>query len=193
MNRTDIEKAAEKLIDELGISEMPIPVEKIAEHAGCIVKPFDDDKDGISGVFMVKNSVPTIGYNSKQSLVRQRFTIAHELGHFVLHNNNDPRNVYVDHNTYPLFRDQNSSTGSSLIEQQANAFAAALLMPEKLVVNEVKNLNVDLTDESPALSELASKFNVSMMALSIRLATLHLIHGNGPNKRKTTSYSDFSF
>jgi Zn-dependent peptidase ImmA (M78 family) len=193
MNRSDIEKAADKLIRELGINEMPIPVEKIAVHAGCQVKAFDDDKDGVSGVFMVQNSVPVIGYNCNQSPVRQRFTIAHELGHFILHNHNDPNEVYVDHNTYPLFRDQNSSTGASIIEQQANAFAAALLMPEKLVVEEIRNINFDFTDESPALSELALKFNVSTMAMSIRLVNLHLVHGNSPNKRKTTPFRDIDF
>jgi len=67
-------------------------------------------------------------------------------------------------------------------------------MPEKLVVNEVRNLNVDLTDdESSALNDLAAKFNVSTMAISIRLATLHLIHGNSSNKRKTTSYKNLDF
>lgn len=190
MNRKDIEKAAERLIEALGINETPVPVDRIAAHAGCTVKPFDDDKDGVSGVFMVTNSVPTIGYNSNQSPVRQRFTIAHELGHFILHNSNDPQEVFVDHNTYPLFRDENSSTGASIIEQQANAFAAALLMPERLVTQEIKNLHLDLTDESAELTELARKFNVSLMAMSIRLVNLHLVHGNGSNKRKTTFFRD---
>jgi len=193
MNRKDIEKKAEKLIDDLGINAIPISVDKIAVHAGCQVKPFNDDKDGVSGVFMVKDGVPMIGYNGNQSPVRQRFTIAHELGHFILHNSNDPREVFVDHNTFPLFRDENSSTGASIIEQQANAFAAALLMPEKFVTAEIKNLNLDLTDESPALTELAKKFDVSLMAMSIRLVNLHLVHGNGSNKRKTTSFGNFDF
>ena len=143
MTRKDIEKYAEKLLEELGINEMPIPINKIAEYAGCQVKAFDDDKDGVSGVFMVNKSIPMIGYNGNQSPVRQRFTIAHELGHFILHSHNDPKEVYVDHNTFPLFRDENSSTGASLVEQQANAFAAALLMPERLIAEEVKKLNLD--------------------------------------------------
>lgn len=192
MNRSDIEKAAEKLIEELGINEAPIPVEKIAEHAGCQVKAFDDDKDGVSGVFRMQNSVPVIGYNCNQSSVRQRFTIAHELGHFILHHN-DPNEVYVDHITYPLFRDQNSSTGSSVVEQQANAFAAALLMPEKMVVEQIRNIKLDFTDDSPALADLATKFNVSAMAMSIRLVNLHLVHGNSATKRKTTPFRDIDF
>jgi hypothetical protein len=66
-------------------------------------------------------------------------------------------------------------------------------MPEKLVVEEIKNLNMDLTDESPALAELARKFNVSTMAMSIRLVNLHLVHGNGSNKRKITPFQGFDF
>lgn len=193
MKRNDIEKEAQKLIDALNINAAPVEIEKIAEYAGCTVKPFDDDKDGVSGIFMFNNKVPTIGYNNNQSPVRQRFTIAHELGHYILHSDNDPKEVYVDNNAFlPLFRDENSSTGTSLIEQQANAFAAAILMPEKFVAEEIKNLKLDLTDESPEIADLAKKFNVSLMAMSIRLANLHLVQSNaiGTNKRKTTIYRD---
>ena len=188
MNRKEIEKAAEKLIQDLGINEAPIPVQQIAEGIGCLVKAFRDDTDGVSGVFMMNNNTPMIGYNSNQSEVRQRFTIAHELGHYILHNNNDPKEVFVDHKTLALFRDENSSTGSSKIEQQANAFAAALLMPERFVTEEVKNINVDLTDESPELSRLAKKFNVSTIAMSIRLMNLHISNGHDSDKRKITSF-----
>lgn len=198
MIRKDIEKAAEKLIEELGINERPVPVDKIAQHKGCVVKHFDDDRDGISGVLMVNENVPTIGYNYNQSKVRQRFTIAHELGHFILHSNNDPKEVFVDNHTYNhtylLFRDHNSSTGSSVIEQEANAFAAALLMPQKFLAEEIKNLHFDLSDEdSPALAELALKFNVSTLAMSIRLANLHLVQSHSPNKLKGPSFKGFNF
>ncbi|MDF2449442.1 MAG: ImmA/IrrE family metallo-endopeptidase [Bacteroidota bacterium] len=195
MNRKDIEKVAEDLIQEFGITTRPVPVHIIANNKGCVVKEFDDDKNGVSGVFMVNDNVPTIGFNVNQSKVRQRFTIAHELGHFMLHSINDPNEVFVDNNAFaPLFRDENSSTGTHILEQQANAFAAALLMPEKFVVEEIKNMNLDLSDDEPnGLKELASKFNVSELAMSFRLVNLHLVQNNNINKRKADTFKNFNF
>ncbi len=64
------------------------------------------------------------------STVRQRFTIAHELGHFFLHRASST--VFVD--AAPIFfRDESSSNGSQREEIEANAFAAELLMPEDAI------------------------------------------------------------
>jgi Zn-dependent peptidase ImmA (M78 family) len=57
-------------------------------------------------------------------------------------------------------------------EQEANAFAAALLMPIRLVQREIKNYNgFDLSDNS-MITELAKKFDVSMQAMSYRIFRL---------------------
>lgn len=197
MNRKDIETAAEKLIEEFGIKETPVPVHEIAASKGCYVQHFIDDRDGrdgLSGVFMVNDNVPTIGFNYDQSKVRQRFTIAHELGHFILHYN-DPKEVFVDNKPYALFRDYNSGTGSDIMEQQANAFAAALLMPQRFLVEEIKKLDIDLDltdDESPGLAKLADKFNVSKLAMSIRLANLDSVR-HSYTKRRITPFRDLDF
>lgn len=72
----------------------------------------------------------TIGFNPTESKTRQRFTIAHELGHFELHKQDS--GLFVDKEFKMLFRDQNSSSGEIRKEQEANAFAAAILMPENI-------------------------------------------------------------
>lgn len=96
---------------------------------------------------------PLITYNPKESPVRQRFTIAHELGHHVL------RHGARDRDT-----PENFTLGASdPVEVDANKFAADLLMPPQLVraMVEVKNIR--------SLRQLARLFNVSTAAMGYRL------------------------
>jgi Zn-dependent peptidase ImmA (M78 family) len=182
MNKRNIEKIAEQLIEELGINELPVPVDKIAEKKGITVKPFDDLGDDVSGVLVVENGEGTIGFNSSHSKVRRRFTIAHELGHYVLHNNNTTE-LFVDTSAHYIpenysnikieYRNHLSSEGTVKKEQQANAFAAALLMPKKFLVEEIKNHHFDLSDDE-SISQLAKTFNVSMLAMSLRILNTDL-------------------
>lgn len=59
------------------------------------------------------------------------------------------------------------------IEQEANYFALALLMPRDLLKAEMKKMNFDLTSDD-AIKELAKKFGVSTTALTVRISLLHL-------------------
>jgi hypothetical protein len=85
--------------------------------------------------------------------LRDNFTIAHELGHFVLHypHRNPPAEPMV-FNRY----------GTSLIEAQANRFAAAFLMPEP----EFKGARAKFGDDAYML---AGHFGVSQPAVSVRM------------------------
>ncbi len=126
--------------------------------------------DDISGVLVVEGNSGTIGYDPTQAPVRQRFTIAHEIGHFVLHTSTS--GVFIDKRYTAVFRrDQDSATGEHLEEIQANQFAASLLMPEDLLLSELRNHHFDLGDEQ-GLRELADRFQVSAQAMSIRLSGL---------------------
>src|SRR3954470_4270018 len=68
-----------------------------------------------------------IGINSSHPETRKRFTIAHEMGHLVLHQLDQ---VHVDKQFLVKLRDDISSQAIDPHEIEANAFAAALLMPE---------------------------------------------------------------
>jgi Zn-dependent peptidase ImmA (M78 family) len=83
-----------------------------------------------------------------------------------------PYNGFIDR--YVAFRDDESSAGSDGEEVEANAFGAALLMPARLVREEIKKHDLDLDDEDD-LSALARKFNVSTSAISYRLVNLGLL------------------
>jgi Zn-dependent peptidase ImmA (M78 family) len=165
-----IEKLASKILEQFGIDEVPIPVEKIAKLKGLQVLSYDLGED-VSGVLVMDNGTSTIGYNMAQSKVRQRFTVAHELGHYELHKSDT--GIFIDNNFRVEFRNQDSSTGEYLKEQEANAFAAALLMPQDFLIREIESRDYHLSDEK-SIHELAKTFNVSTMAMTYRIANLNL-------------------
>lgn len=108
--------------------------------------------------------------NTYNATVRQRFTMAHELGHFLMHNDV----LFVDKPVSVRFRDSLSSLAISNEEIQANRFAACALMPESWVIDEA---NHELAREPEIASEelverLARRFDVSRQAMEIRLAGL---------------------
>ena len=72
-----------------------------------------------------------------------RFTIAHELAHYILHTKETK--LFVDKQV--LYRDGKSSTGEILQEREANAFAASLIMPGKLITEEVEKLKHENKDK----------------------------------------------
>ncbi len=165
-----IERITNNILEELNITKLPIPVDEIAKKRGLDIRAYDLGEN-VSGVLVMESGKGTIGFNPTESKVRQRFTIAHELGHYELHKQDN--GFFIDKEFKMLFRDHNSSTGEHKKEQEANAFAAALLMPEKFVVKEIKNHNLDLSDED-SLKELAKLFNVSVPAMTYRVTNLNL-------------------
>jgi Zn-dependent peptidase ImmA (M78 family) len=158
---------AQQLLARLGIQSAPTSVEKIAKALGAQVRysPFDEE---LSGMIYVKDGVPIIGVNSLHHPNRQRFTIAHELGHLELHRQMITSSVHVDKNFPALMRDPKSATGTELLEIQANQFAAELLMPRTLIDQALAGNQFDIDDDGP-IEELAKKFRVSKQALEYRI------------------------
>lgn len=159
-----IEEKSVNILKEFDLLKSPINVNKLAKKLGVGVEAsnFNDD---VSGLFVIKDDKPYIAYNLNQNKKRSRFTIAHELGHFILHSKN--KSLFIDKNRSIMYRNSESSTGEYLKEREANAFAAALLMPIPLILKEAKDLNGD-----DIIEKLASKFNVSTQAMSFRLSNL---------------------
>ena len=94
-----IENQTIEILNDLEISEFPVPIKKIAKKRGVQIKPYKFEEN-VSGLLLIKNNVATIGYNPLESTVRQRFTIAHELGHFELHRKES--GLFVDKKLFPL-------------------------------------------------------------------------------------------
>jgi len=153
------EAAATRFLEQHWDGNLPVRPENLAQRVGVEVigrGGLGDFAYPYSGFFEFRNGIPVIEYNITDPRVRKRFTIAHELGHFVLGHERAPRD-------YP---DSFGSRVGSPIEVQANQFAAELLMP----VEAVRYLVSIGTD---SIDELASIFDVSKVAMGHRLNNLN--------------------
>lgn len=165
--------AAEEVLAENNISRAPVKVKDLAaKFARVIERDLDPE---ISGALMPpgSNGEWVIVVNKTHGPTRKRFTIAHELGHLLLHAFKTP---HADRRY--RFRDARSSEGSAFEEIQANQFAAELLMPRRMLMREVQNVDIDPAEEAhqerfeALVKELAERYEVSRQAMSIRLASL---------------------
>lgn len=144
-----IEHAAERFRALFGLGLGPLSnVTRIAENAGAVVMKVDGLAAEIDAVsFATKR--PLIALNiSGRSACRERFGIAHELGHFSLH-------IGV-------------MTGDRLTETQANRFASALLMPRSTFTSECQMAIRGTRLNWPGLSEMKLRWGVSKAAIIFR-------------------------
>ena len=165
---------AEELTNNVGVQ-----VKEVARRLNIELSSYDFGDD-VSGVLVRDGDKTTIGYSAKNGPLRQRFTIAHELGHYVL--DHQRQGIFVDtpEKYFTLFRDAKSATGEDVQEREANAFAAALLIPRELLleaVTDLYKLGVDITRQEnfDLIEPLAKRFHVSKLAMSIRLTNLDLV------------------
>jgi len=160
-----IRKLASELI--AGQTAPPVSLEPVISHVGAELRCLDV-ADDISGILIREGERKLIVVNEKHSVVRQRFTIAHEIAHLVLHRGEE---VHVDSAFLVNLRDPRSGNADNLEEVEANAFAANLLMPADWVRRALRDTWVDVNDDSE-VARLSGLFQVSPQALLIRLTTL---------------------
>lgn len=118
----------------------------------------------------IKEGQKFIVFNAAHHPNRQRFTIAHELGHHLMHQRMLAESVHVDKGI--LRRDSQSSGGTDEIEISANAFAACILMPERILRKAIPQ-SIDLENDE-LVAKLAQSFGVSQAALTNRILNLSL-------------------
>lgn len=170
VRRKLIRRLTQEILAKNNAEAAPVDVLGIAKKMGIEIRAERTHQD-LSGFLFrnLKEKVAVIGVNSRQSPFRQRFTLAHEIGHFLLHS--DDR-LHVDKGYEVKLRDEKSKAGTDIDEMEANLFAAELLMPEHFLARDVGDLgSVDLSDER-ALKGLAGRYKVSSQALAFRLAYL---------------------
>lgn len=167
--RIDLERKAKQTLQKVGIHAIPVPIEKVAFRLGIKIK-LEDLGEDCSGVLVRKGERAVIGVNWSHHSNRQRFSIAHEIGHFVLHSGE----TYIDKGYSIHFRALESGSGTKKEEMEANAYAAALLMPTTMVREAFAQQPFDLTEDD-ALEMLAEKFKVSTQAMTYRLMDLRII------------------
>ena len=162
-NRISAKKASQ-IIDSLKISSPPIVLRDIIKHLQEVARykffvQKVDLKDTYSGQIVISGMNVGILYNQNHSQVRQRFTVAHELGHLILSNGQkmEAMEEIID------------LTTKSRAEVEANNFAAELLMPTKFLRTILKQGSLS------SVEALAKQFNVSTQAMWYQITKSNLL------------------
>lgn len=159
----DIERAAQQCREAWGLGESgPITsMMRVVENAGAIVTQFDGVSDKVDALSMDRRRPIVVRSSAKESLSRQRFDLAHECGHLVMH--------------------QGLTTGDQITEAQANRFAGAFLLPRASFVKEFpRGRSLDWK----AIFELKLRWKVAARAIIRRAYDLGII---GPTQYRTAN------
>jgi len=164
-NNDDIEKLAEEVRDAWSLGLDPIEnLMEVSENHGFIVILVDGPTSFDAAVFIDQEYGPVIALRRGVPKDRQRFTLAHELGHYFILNN-----------------ESNSSSWDA--EMKANRFAAAFLIPCSILTGDMggKRSTISLDE----LYMLHQKYGVSISALLVRMESLELISNDLVKKLNT--------
>lgn len=151
-SRLDAEK--NYIIEKICAPPAPVDIEELARALGLSIVTHSEMSE--NGYIFYESSEDsfTIFVNGSQSKAKQRFTIAHEIGHYLLHKNYIIQNTFLDRGTRSGYIDEK--------EAEADKFASSILMPIDLI-----NQEIDRGLKTIAL--LAEKLEVSEEALKNRL------------------------
>lgn len=151
----------ERAIIEPFLNNVPVKVASIARALGIEVKSatLKPRISGQIGPSETSESGFRIRVNRHEAMVRQRFTIAHEIAHFLLHRDQIGDGL----EDTILYR----STLSDKREAEANRLAADLIMPQSSVLASLREMGGKITPE--VAKALADKYDVSEAAMKIRL------------------------
>lgn len=151
----EIERAAETCRHDWGIGLGPISdVTRLAENVGAVVTTFSGISKEVDALSFVGARPIIVRNDAKESACRQRFDIAHELGHCVMHSGR--------------------VTGDRVSEGEANRFAGALLVPRSMMLKFFPRARGSFLDWK-GISEFKLIWKVSKAALLYRARQLELI------------------
>lgn len=165
-------KSATEILKEFSDGLFPLDLEKLLKNIGISALPMNFSeiekrlKSGhISGVVLSNCNNAVIYYNEKDTVNRQRFTIAHELAHISMH-------LTPDSNDYPYIDWRINENENDKDEVEANIFAGELLIP----LSELKEKYLKL--KLPNSRDLAMLFGVSINVMEKRLNYLGVSYFN---------------
>lgn len=154
---------------------VPVDVVTLAKKWFIDVR-FEKLEPNVSGFLFVKSGKATVVINQEQPVVRQRFTVAHELGHYVLHADKE-EDIFIDEKI-SIYHRANRNGSNAVIdagrEKEANRFAAELLMPKNMLFKTLIRLGEPDISDDLTIYRVANIFAVSEQALNIRMTDLGL-------------------
>ena len=174
IEKEQIEKRASDLLTEINCDAFAyVDVVKLSEKIGFVIgnADLDDSEDGfiivnpIEEIPYVKSN-KVIGVNSKRSIEDKRFIIAHELGHYLLHYNESDRSIFAK---------RENIRGKSETENEADYFAACLLMPAAAFTREFQKSSASSFAPKVIEETLSALFVVPRESVSRRMVELSLV------------------
>ncbi len=167
--KTYAARLAQQVLQNFGLTAPPVDPGLVANRLGAEVIRKPDSANKNSGLIGRHGDRVIIGVNALHPAVRQRFTIAHEIGHMLLHADQP---LIIDQSGGAIIGTRQEGDDSPR-EIEANAFAASLLMPADWVKKELKRRQLPNADDNDAaVSSLARTFGVSQQAMMYRLVNL---------------------
>lgn len=158
-------RAGNEAVLDKYLSSYPVKLGSLARDLGVAGIRVSSMGTGVSGQIMREGGDYFIRVNRNEARERQRFTIAHELAHFLLHKeiiDSSPDGITDN----VLYR----SGAPEQIEYQANRLAADLVMPMDLIEQKLNDEFGGVVTEA-TIESLAASFQVSKAAMEIRLST----------------------
>lgn len=159
MNKEEIIKKASEILVKYNIEKPVVNIFQIAESEGVNLNfvKMPETLSNVAGFFDVDSK--SIYVNDNDPPNRQTFTVAHELGHYILNHEKNKFGV--------LYRMQKFNGENSATEQEANIFAANILVPKGMLFEAMSKYNLNTKDDEL----LASLFGVSKEMMGYRLKT----------------------
>ena len=179
----EIEQRAQQVLAEIpewiwNGESLPVPVETIADSCfNLLVRDVDDmssapgapelrEGQSLSGLLLAgPGEIWVNAAESREWPPRRRFTIGHELGHWVMHQRPGQQSLFCRHASVDEEKQGDSDGRSTEIEREANAFAAALTMPAQLIRKHYERLRF----EPDCHAQLCKLFAASGAAMGHRL------------------------
>lgn len=170
MDILDPDQRAAGLLARHDVTSFPVPVASIVKAEGIQIG-YDRHDGPEYGFALNDGGRRVIGVNTNTSAQRENCATAHCLGHMLLH-----EAVILVCRVTRASAPEGRSAASPQQEAEANAFCAALTMPEPWVAEVVGKMRGDGPGGATAFTEeIARRFGVSAEAAAFRLATLGLL------------------
>ena len=174
IDKQQIKVITEKILVEANIDKPAVMADRVAEF-NCDLEfewvnldKYCDDSEILAAISIRDKKIYMNNSHEQElrnNLGRMNFTIAHELGHWILHKDSAQEKLPGFTDEFLICRGINNSINDR--ERQADTFAAHLLMPEKFVKAQLNNFKTYLNEYD--LKQIANVFRVSKQAMQIRL------------------------
>jgi hypothetical protein len=171
--KDDISRLAEAVLAEARVDERDLPVrpgqlalgEGLTISFGHYAEAFDGLLEHRTGRFHIYCNLDRVECEDSP---RSRFTLAHELGHYFI----DEHRQALAAGLAPSHPSRCEYESELLVEQEADHFAACLLMPQHLFIRRARGKAQGI----PAIQQLAASFGTSLTSTAIRYAVLGVSH-----------------